>query len=76
MGNDGGNAGEFYTPRSVIKAMVRAVDPQVGQTIYDGAAGSCGFLVESYEYMTGPRKAEEAENSGLANTANGYIFRK
>jgi type I restriction enzyme M protein len=35
MGNDGGNSGEFYTPRAVIKAMVQAVDPQIGQTVYD-----------------------------------------
>lgn len=63
MGNDGGNAGEFYTPRSVIKAMVRAVDPQVGQTIYDGAAGSCGFLVESYEYMTAPEKRKKLKTA-------------
>ena len=56
MGSDGGNSGEFYTPRAVIKAMVEAVAPQVGQTIYDGAAGSAGFLVEAFEYMTTPEK--------------------
>ena len=63
MGNDGGNAGEFYTPRCVIKAMVQAVDPKVGQTIYDGAAGSCGFLVESYEYMTTPEKRNKLKTA-------------
>lgn len=51
MGADGGNSGEFYTPRSVIKAMVETVDPQVSESVYDGAAGSCGFLVEAYEYL-------------------------
>lgn len=51
MGSDGGNSGEFYTPRSVVRAMVEAVDPQVGESIYDGAAGSCGFLVEAFEYL-------------------------
>ncbi|MEQ1554187.1 MAG: class I SAM-dependent DNA methyltransferase [Ferruginibacter sp.] len=51
MGSDGGNSGEFYTPRCVIKAMVNTVKPQVGQTIYDGAVGSAGFLIEAYEYM-------------------------
>ncbi|MCB9233961.1 MAG: SAM-dependent DNA methyltransferase [Bacteroidia bacterium] len=51
MGSDGGNSGEFYTPRAVIKAMVKVLDPKVGETIYDGAAGSCGFLVEAYEHM-------------------------
>lgn len=51
MGSDGGNAGEFYTPRALIRAMVQAVDPKVDQTIYDGACGSCGFLIEAYEHM-------------------------
>jgi type I restriction enzyme M protein len=51
MGSDGGNSGEFYTPRPVIKAMIKAVDPQVGQTVYDGATGSAGFLVDAFEYM-------------------------
>ncbi len=52
MGSDGGNSGEFYTPRPLIKAMVEVVDPKVGQTIYDGAVGSAGFLVEAFEYLT------------------------
>lgn len=56
MGSDGGNSGEFYTPRSVIKAMVEAVNPQVGESIYDGAAGSCGFLVEAFEFLTTEEK--------------------
>ncbi len=51
MGSDGGNSGEFYTPRAVIKAIVAAVDPQVGQRVYDGAVGSAGFLIEAFEHM-------------------------
>jgi type I restriction enzyme M protein len=51
MGSDGGNSGEFYTPRAVIKAMVDCVDIQPGETIYDGAAGSCGFLIEAFEHI-------------------------
>ncbi len=51
MGNDGGNSGEFYTPRPVIKAMVDCLDPQIGQTIYDGATGSCGFLIEAHNHL-------------------------
>lgn len=51
MGNAGGNNGEFYTPRSIIKLIVDIVDPQIGQTIYDPAAGSCGFLIEAYHHM-------------------------
>ncbi len=51
--NMGGSsdAGEFYTPRAVIKAMVESVNPQVGETIYDGAVGSGGFLIQAYEHM-------------------------
>ena len=51
MGSDGGNSGEFYTPRAVIKAMVEITKPKPGKTIYDGAAGSCGFLIEAFEYI-------------------------
>jgi type I restriction enzyme M protein len=51
MGQEGGYAGEFYTPRSLIRAVVEAINPQVGQTVYDGAAGSCGFLIQAYDHM-------------------------
>lgn len=37
MGNDGGNSGEFYTPRPLIKAMVDCINPKIGETVYDGA---------------------------------------
>jgi type I restriction enzyme M protein len=52
--NMGGSsdAGEFYTPRAVIKAMVESVDLEVGQTVYDGAVGSGGFLIEAYNHMS------------------------
>lgn len=46
-----GRSGEFYTPRPLIQAMIRAIDPKLGKTIYDGAAGSAGFLTESYVYL-------------------------
>jgi type I restriction enzyme M protein len=51
MGDAGGYAGEFYTPRPLIRAIVEAVDPQPGETIYDAAAGSCGFLIEAFEHL-------------------------
>ncbi|MFK8006771.1 MAG: N-6 DNA methylase [Saprospiraceae bacterium] len=51
MGNAGRNGGQYYTPRPLIRAMINIIDPQIGEKIYDGAAGSCGFLCESYEYM-------------------------
>lgn len=51
MGSDGGNSGEFYTPRPLIKTIVDVVNPQIGQTIYDPAVGSCGFLIEAYNHI-------------------------
>ncbi|GAA4815555.1 DNA methyltransferase [Marinicella pacifica] len=51
MGNAGRNGGQYYTPRPLIRAMIEVIDPQIGEKIYDGAAGSCGFLCEAYEYM-------------------------
>jgi type I restriction enzyme M protein len=52
MGNAGRNGGEYYTPRPLIKAIIKVVNPKIGQTIYDGAAGSAGFLCESFAYLT------------------------
>lgn len=51
MGNAGRNGGEYYTPRPLIKTIVKVVAPQIGETVYDGAVGSAGFLVEAFEYM-------------------------
>jgi type I restriction enzyme M protein len=52
MGNAGRNGGEYYTPRPLIKTIVKVVGPKIGDTIYDGACGSAGFLVEAYNYLT------------------------
>jgi len=51
MGNAGRNGGEYYTPRPLIKAIVKVVAPTIGNKIYDGALGSAGFLAESFEYL-------------------------
>lgn len=59
MGSDGGNSGEFYTPRAVIKAMVETTHINIGDTIYDGAVGSGGFLVEAFEYLIADGKKEK-----------------
>ncbi|GGC16652.1 DNA methyltransferase [Marivita lacus] len=54
MGNAGRNGGEYYTPRPLIRAMIKVLDPQIGETVYDGAVGSAGFLCEAFEYMRTP----------------------
>ena len=51
MGNAGRNGGEYYTPRPLIKTIVKVVAPQIGETVYDGAVGSAGFLVEAFDYL-------------------------
>ncbi len=51
MGNAGRNGGEYYTPRPLIRAMVRVVKPKIGETIYDAACGSAGFLCEAFDYL-------------------------
>ena len=56
MGNAGRNGGEYYTPRPLIKTIVKVVAPEIGQKIYDGAAGSAGFLCEAYEYLKHSKK--------------------
>ncbi|MFE0046476.1 type I restriction-modification system subunit M [Streptomyces albireticuli] len=47
----GQRGGEFYTPREVVRMMVRLVDPQAGDTVYDPCAGSGGMLIAAKEYV-------------------------
>jgi type I restriction enzyme M protein len=51
MGNAGRNGGEYYTPRPLIKTIVKVVNPKIGEKVYDGAVGSAGFLVEAFEFL-------------------------
>lgn len=51
MGNAGRNGGEYYTPRPLIRAMIQVIKPSIGETIYDGACGSAGFLCEAHDYL-------------------------
>ena len=51
MGNAGRNGGEYYTPRPLIKTIVKVVAPSIGNKVYDGAVGSAGFLCEAFEYL-------------------------
>ena len=59
MGSDGGNSGEFYTPRPLIKVITDVINPQIGQSIYDPAVGSCGFLIEAYNHI----RYEDVQNN-------------
>lgn len=44
-------AGEFYTPRSVVRLLVRILDPKPGESVYDPACGSGGMLIEAIRHM-------------------------
>jgi type I restriction enzyme M protein len=65
MGNAGRNGGEYYTPRPLIRAMVKVVNPRVGETVYDGACGSAGFLCEAFDYMKAKPNLTTAEMETL-----------
>ena len=66
MGNAGRNGGEYYTPRPLIRAMVDVVKPKIGETIYDGAVGSAGFLCETFDYLReGGKEQIELSTSDL-----------
>ena len=65
-----GELGQFRTPRHVIRAMVQLVDPRLGETVYDPAAGTAGFLVGAYDHIrlanSSPDGVEEVEAEGKA----------
>jgi type I restriction enzyme M protein len=61
MGNAGRNGGEYYTPRPLIRTIVKVTAPKIGETIYDGAAGSAGFLVEAFDYLKNSKKLSTAD---------------
>jgi len=52
MGNAGRNGGEYYTPRTLIRTIIKVVNPRIGETVYDPACGSAGFLCEAFSYMS------------------------
>src|SRR3989344_1836133 len=68
MGNAGRNGGEYYTPRPLIRTIVKVVAPTIGETIYDGACGSAGFLVEAFNFLTqNQAKLSSAQMATLQN---------
>ena len=63
-----GELGQFRTPRHIIRAIVEIVDPKIGETVYDPAAGTAGFLVGAYNHIrlanSSPDGIEEVEFDG------------
>lgn len=58
MGEKANDGGQFFTPREVIRAMVRVANPEIGKTVYDPGRGTGGFLAQAFEYME--KKAEDS----------------
>lgn len=61
MRDASGDAGEFYTPRPVVKFMVEMLDPQIGETVLDPASGTGGFLVSAFEHLKKQAKTVEQQ---------------
>ncbi|HHJ13135.1 MAG TPA: restriction endonuclease subunit S [Gammaproteobacteria bacterium] len=63
-----GELGQFRTPRHIIRAIVEILNPQIGETVYDPAAGTAGFLVAAYDHIrlgnSSPAAIEEVELDG------------
>lgn len=57
--------GEYFTPRHIVKTMVRLVNPQIGEKIYDPFCGTGGFLIESFRYIHNNMARTEANMKTL-----------
>jgi type I restriction enzyme M protein len=57
MGEKGNDGGQFFTPREIIRAMVKVIGPKIGETVYDPGCGTGGFLAQSFEHMAGEKNS-------------------
>jgi type I restriction enzyme M protein len=74
-GQKGGGAGEFYTPRPIIRFMIKVVQPKLGEKILDPFCGSAGFLVESYKYLVDKEETLKDHKILQENTFYGQEFK-
>jgi type I restriction enzyme M protein len=70
MTDAAGDSGEFYTPRPIVRFVVQQVDPRVGESVMDPAAGTGGFLVEALEHVR-PQTRTVREWRNLQNDLHG-----
>ncbi len=76
MGNAGRNGGEYYTPRPLIKTIVKVVAPEIGQKIYDGAVGSAGFLCEAFDYLMHSKGKEKLTTKDITTLQKKTFYGK
>jgi len=69
MGEKGSDAGQFFTPREVIRAMVRVLDPKVGERVYDPCCGTGGFLAQAAQFMHERIRAGDNLPKGVSKAA-------
>jgi len=73
MGEKGNDGGQFFTPRDVIRAVVKAVDPSPRDTIYDPCCGTGGFLIEAFKHMGG-RLGDEATGADVTAMGSSRLY--
>ena len=70
MGEKGNDGGQFFTPRQIIKVMVRVIDPQVGESLYDPGCGTGGFMPRALNTcVTASATTPPVNNSKPSNNA-------
>jgi type I restriction enzyme M protein len=69
MGDKNSDGGQFFTPRTVIKTMITAIDPVARKTFYDPCCGTGGFLAETYKYLYGKGKLTSSDIEYLSESA-------
>mgnify|MGYP005839970511 CR=1 FL=1 len=70
MGEKNNDGGQFFTPREVIRVMVKVISPEIGETVYDPCCGTGGFLAQAYQYMK--EKAKTASDIETLKTRTFY----
>jgi len=75
MGEKGSDAGQFFTPREVIRAMVRVIDPKVGERVYDPCCGTGGFLAQAAQYLHEKIRTTDKFPKGMSKAAATEIVR-
>ncbi len=70
MGEKNNDGGQFFTPREVIRIMVKVIDPKIGEVMYDPCCGTGGFLAQAYQYMNG--KVDTGSDREILKTKTFY----
>ena len=75
MGEKGSDAGQFFTPREVIRTMVRVIDPKIGERVYDPCCGTGGFLAQAAQYLHEKIRTTDEFPKGMSKAAATEIVR-